>query len=194
MADTTELGAEAWNAGIDSGTIKPHLFELATDRWHSQSSGAGRLILGTQPMSNSEREGLLYKGEELTYPDEISLRLLHEIAHGALFLAHNEPNMKGLLRLATDARRVTNGKLGLSALGSHPHYVKPEDKAVEDTTELLRKRMKNGQHLAEYTNFLSDPYYESVRREHGVATLEDASFLNETVDKAIVEAFAKARR
>lgn len=195
MAETTELGARAWNAGVNSGTVKLSRFELNTDAWHSQSNGAGRLILGTEPMSPSERARLLYRGDRLEYADEVTLRLLHELGHGALYLARSESNMNQLLRLATDIRVATGGELGLSALGSHPFYRDPiQDKAVEDTAELLRKRMKSRDHLVDYTNFLSDPRFDKLRREHGVAGLDDAGFLAELTDNALEEAFRKAER
>jgi hypothetical protein len=191
MGATTELGAAAWNLSIDQGTVKPPLFELNTDSWVSQSSGSGRLILGTAPMSPTEREQYLFEGEQLSYPDEVSRRLLHELGHGGLFLAQREPQTRNLWQTAADIRRQTSGKQGLSAIGSHPFYETVADKGIEDTVELITMRMKGAGHLHDYLAFLTDPRYQAVIESHGLIMLEDSDYLREAIEDAVAEIFAR---
>jgi len=191
MGATTELGAAAWNLSIDQGTVKPSLFKLNPDSWVSQSSGAGRLILGTAPMSSVEKERYLFKGEQMSYEDEVSRRLLHELGHGGLFLAQGDPYMQELRGMAASVRRQTDGEQGLSAIGSHAFYDTVSDKAIEDTVELVTMRMKGAEHLNGYLALLSDSRYQSVVRSHGLVTIEDPTYLREAVEDAVAEIFSK---
>lgn len=191
MGATTELGAAAWNLSIEQGTVKPPLFELRTDTWVSQSSGSGRLILGAAPMSAPEKERYLFEGEQLSYADEVSRRLLHELGHGGLFLAQRDPHMRNLRQSATDVRQQTRGEQGLSAIGSHPFYETMSDKGIEDTVELVTMRLKSGDHLDDYLAFLRDPRYQAVIESHGLVMVDDSDYLREAVEKAVAEMFAK---
>jgi hypothetical protein len=191
MGATTELGAAAWNLSIDQGTVKPPLFELNTDTWVSQSSGSGRLILGTAPMSPAEKEKYLFEGEQLSYPDEVSRRLLHELGHSGLFLAQRDPQTRELWQAAAGLRRQTSGEQGLSAIGSHPFYDTVADKGIEDTVELITMRMEGANHLHDYLAFLADPRYQAVIESHGLAMVEDSDYLREAVEKAVAEIFAR---
>ena len=191
MGTTTELGAAAWNLSLEQGTVKPHLFELNTDTWVSQSSGSGRLILGTEPMSPTEKERYLFEGEHLSYEDEVSRRLLHEIGHGGLFLAQRDPGMQELRQSTASVRRQTGREQGLSAIGSHPFYETVSDKAIEDTVELITMRMKGRGHLNDYLAFLADPRYRAVIDSHGLVMVEDSEYLRKTIEKAVAEIFAK---
>lgn len=173
LGTTTELGAAAWNLSIDHGTVKPPLYRLDTKTWVSQSSGSGNLILGTSPMTEAEKERYLFEGERLSYADEVTRRLLHELGHGGVFLAQNDPHMRSLLQSATDVRLQTDGERGLSAIGSHDFYKTPFDKAVEDTVELLTMRMERQDRLHDYLAFLSDPRYQAVIESHGLIMVEE---------------------
>jgi hypothetical protein len=191
MGRTTELGAAAWNLSIEQETVNPSLFQLNTDSWVSQSSGSGHLILGTAPMTDQEKERYLFEGEQLSYPDEVSRRLLHEIGHGGLFLAQRDPQMHSLRQTATDIRRQTGGEQGLSAIGSHPFYETPSDKGIEDTVELVTMRIKGANHLHDYLAFLADPRYQAVIESHGLVMVEDSDYLREAIENAVTEIFAK---
>ncbi len=191
MVTTTELGALAWNLGINNGTVDPSRFELNTHSWVSQSNGAGRLVLGTQPMSMAEKNRLIFHGERLSYLDEVSRRLLHELGHGALFLAQRDTNMHTVRELTHSVRVQTGNTLGLSALGSVSFYETPNDKSIEDTTELLTMRMVGKDHFDDYMALLRDPQYEATRASSGIITLEDTDYLADTVNEALSEAFSK---
>jgi hypothetical protein len=193
MGDTTELGALAWNLGISNGTVDLSRYELNARSWVSKSNGAGRLILGTKPMTMREKSDVIFKGEELSYIDEVSRRLLHELGHGALFLAQHDASMSSVRELNRSVRLQTQNTLGLSALGSLPYYETLEDKAIEDTTELLTMRMIGQDHFDDYTAFLSDPKYEIVRASAGIITLDNVNELTDLVDEALVEALSKSR-
>ncbi len=192
MGATTELGALAWNLGINAGTVDPARFELNTRSWVSQSNGAGRLVLGTQPMSESEKSRLLFRGEGLSYPDEMSRRLLHELGHGVLFLAQRDIHMHALRELTHSVRVQTGNVRGLSALGSMSFYETPNDKSIEDTTELLTMRMVGEGHFDDYMALLRDPRYEAARASSEVITLADTDYLADIVNEALSEAFSRS--
>ena len=193
MGDTTELGALAWNLGINNGTVDLSRFELNTHSWVSQSNGAGHLVLGTQPMSEGEKSRLLFHGERLSYLHEVSRRLLHELGHGVLFLAQQDKNMHALHVLTRSGRVQTENERGLSALGSIPFYETLNDKAIEDTTELLTMRMVGEDHFNDYLAFLRDPRYEVARTSSGIITLENTDYLADTVNEALSEALSKSQ-
>jgi hypothetical protein len=191
LGTTTELGAAAWNLSIDQGTVKPPLFELNTDTWVSGSSGSGRLVLGTAPMPASEKERYLFEGEQLSYEDEVSRRLLHELGHGGLFLTQRDPHMGKLRQTTIGICRQTGGEQGLSAIGSHPFYRTPEVKGDEDAVELITMYMKGEGHLHDYLAFLRNPRYRAVIESHGLVMVEDSGYLREVVENAVAEIFAK---
>jgi len=193
MGTTTELGALAWNLGVNNGTVDPSRFVLNTRSWVSQSNGAGHLVLGTQPMSEGEKSRLLFHGERLSYLDEVSRRLLHELGHGALFLARHDTNMHTVRALTHSVRVQTGNAHGLSALGSMPFYETPNDKSIEDTTELLTMRMVGKDHFDDYMAFLRDPRYEAARTSSGIIALGDTDYLADTVNEALSEALSKSQ-
>lgn len=118
-AHTTELGAVAWNAAIATGTLSLSRITVAPDQWHSMSSGAGKLVLGTAAMSPSLRDRLIFQGETLSREGEISRRLLHELGHGAIYRAQRSPAMRQLRALTHDVR-VQDLRYGLSPLCTAP--------------------------------------------------------------------------
>lgn len=186
IAATTELGAFAWNAALENGTLDPTKVEVRPDHWPSFSSADGRLILGAAPMGNRLRSDLLFEGESLSYEDEVARRLLHELGHSAYFSAQNDPWMNEVARLALDIRRTTPSH-GLSALGSLEYYDDPQDKAYEDVAELLTMRMTSRSHSDAYFQLLESPRYRNARDAHGLTTLEDTSYLRDAIEKAVAE-------
>jgi hypothetical protein len=188
MAEMTELGGVLWNTLVDRGVVDYAQFQLDPDTWFSGSKGNGFLSLGTAPMSNQQKATLLYRGEDLSYPAEVTRRLVHELGHGALFAAQNEPGMHTLHQLAYDIRG--EGDRGLSALGSSRYYRDRTTRAGEDVAELLTERTTSADRLRGYADFLAMPEYEEVRSQAGLITLgsrDEAQTLSEVVDTALYD-------
>jgi hypothetical protein len=137
-------------------------------------------------MSPQEKEHYLYQGEHMTYPDEVSRRLLHEVNHGGIFLAQKQPRMSALIKGAYEFRKAN--AIGLTTLGSHATYKTPFDKAVEDTVELVTMRMMGEDHLSGYLAILGDNQYDHLRRNLGLLHFKDKNTLWSLVDGATSEA------
>lgn len=195
MVSTTELGAALWNSGISHGTLDLADAHVNPETWVSGSKGGGYLMLGAAPMGDTLRNKLVYLGENLSYKDEVSRRLLHELGHGAFFLAQYDPEMRGLHLMAHSARSATDGSEGLTPLGSLDFYERSA-KPAEDVTELITMRAISESHLDGYLDFLSDPRYAGLRKKLGVVTLQKsaADALGDQVDAAITEVLRKPAR
>lgn len=186
MGSTTELGAETWNHAIDAGTLDPNNFSVNLDTWASFSRASdGFLALGVAEMSESEKNRYLYLGEHMSYEDEVSRRLLHEVTHGGVALAHESPSMNTLLRAALSLR--TAGTKGLTSLGSHSFYKTPNDRAIEDVVELLTMREISAEHLDGYLEILSSNRYVHLRETMGLATIGDHEVFKELIEGAVGE-------
>lgn len=194
MGATTELGAQAWNAAVDAGTVDPAALEINPDTWASFSrASTGYVSIGAAPMAGRERSRYLYLGEQMSYADEVSRRLLHEVTHGGVFTARDRPNMNALLRMALALRN--EGGPGLTSLGNHPHYATPDERAIEDVVELVTMREVSEDHLAGYLRVLSDDRHAPVRAEVGLARIDpsDAAGFEAVIDAAAAECLAPSR-
>lgn len=191
LGTTTELGAEAWNHAVDVGTLDPNNFSIDPNAWASFSRAKdGYLSLGVAPMPEKDKERYIYRGEGMSYKDEVTRRLLHEVTHGGVFLAQQLPSMSTLLGAAMSFRKA--GSRGLTTLGSHPYYKTPEDGAIEDVVELITMRELGVEHLDGYLGILSDCRYERLREIMGLATIADVGIFKELVDNATYETLTAA--
>lgn len=116
----------------------------------------------------------MFHPERFSYKDEVTWRELHEITHKFLFDTADTPSMDNLTDVTFGLRDDSQGRRGLSGLGSLPHY-RGAYKACEDTVELLTMYAYDPGLLAEFTTFLADRRTDGIKEQIGLSPLDTSS-------------------
>ena len=166
LARASVHGAQIWNYTLDRGVVEYAKLTVNPNTWVSNSRATGGIALGAQPMDAATKERIHFHGERFPYADEVSYRLLHEATHSFLYTTQHSTATRSLLRTVIDVRGMSEGRRGLTALGSLDFY-KGDAKQIEDTTELMTMYAWSPEYAREFTDFLAHPDYKSVRRDVG---------------------------
>ena len=163
------FGGMVWNTVVAHEHNLPREIMLDTASWMSQSHDKG-ITIGTKSMTPSEKKRLMFREERFSYTDEVTYRLLHEVAHRFNFHTQDSRGVQDLLALNKE-QREQNGPKGLTVLGSLDYY-RESHRFIEDSAELVAMYAWDPGYLAEYTNFLANPDYG---RLHSTLNLQSLS-------------------
>lgn len=136
-------------------------------------------------MPSTIKKRVMFKDASFYYAREIGYKILHEVAHGFVYTTQESEGMKSLLTATTSVRNATNGRFGLSALGSLDYY-RGYKKVIEDTVELVTMYGWSPEYFAEYLAFLADPAQEATRQSVGLVTMAEPTILYELVENAVL--------
>jgi len=120
------------------------------------------------------KEQVTFHPERFSYQDEITRRWLHEVNHKFLFDTADTPSVDSLTDVTFALRGDSQGRRGLSGLGSLPHF-RGAYKAREDTVELLTMYAYDPGFLAEFTTFLADRKTDDIKERVGLSPLDTSS-------------------
>jgi len=189
MANESRYGAEIWNAVAERDTGYTNEIHVDTSTWASSNRGRNGILLGTKPMSGADKSRIFFDDSKFTYSDEVAYRLLHEVNHSYLYKIQASEGGQSLLLAAGSAREATEGRLGLSALGSLDYYKTfgVRTQLIEDSVELMTMYAWDPDYACQFARFLANPAMQGARAEVGLVSLDEPNTLIDIVSSAVVD-------
>ena len=172
LKDRTVYGSNLWEAVVSASLISEDNLHVDSKTWGSRSNAQrGEVHLGAAAFSEQQRDQLIFNQADISYEDEVTLRLLHEL--GRLFEASritaDSELIQDLLR-TTRAVRSVNQNLGLSAIGSLSFYG-ADMKFREDAAELTAMYSFDPSYLKNFLGYVNTAESKPLLNSVGIATI-----------------------
>jgi len=172
LKDRSVYGSHLWDAVVSANLINEDSLHVDSKTWGSRSNAQrGEIHLGAGAFSEQQREQFIFNQADISYEDEVTLRLLHELGH--LFeagrITADSELMQDLLR-TTRAVRSVNQNLGLSAIGSLSFYG-ADMKFREDAAELTSMYTFDPSYLKNFLGYVNKAESTPLLNSVGIATI-----------------------
>ncbi len=172
LKDRSVYGAHLWDAVVSANLISADNLHVNAAGWGSRSSAQrGEIHLGAAAFSEQQREQFIFNQGKISYEDEVTLRLLHELGHlfEASRITADSELIQDFLR-TTRAVRSVNQNLGLSAIGSLSFYGN-DMKFREDAAELTAMYTFDPKYLQGFLRHVNTPESTPLLNSVGIATI-----------------------
>lgn len=172
LKERSAYGAEFWSAVVSANLISQDSLHIDPTQWTSRSNAQrGDIHLGVAAFSEQQRQQFIFDQAGISYEDEVTLRMLHELGH--LFetgrIQADSELIQDLLR-TTRAVRSVNQNLGLSAIGSMAFYGS-DMKFREDAAELTAMYTFEPGYLKSFLGYVNTAESTPLLNGVGIATV-----------------------
>lgn len=172
LKDRSVYGSHLWDAVVSANFISQDTLHIDSKVWQSRSNAQRSYIhLGAAAFSEQQRDQFIFSQGDISYEDEVTLRLLHELGH--LFetsrIMADSDLIQDLLD-TTRAVRSVNQNLGLSAIGSLSFYG-TDMKFREDAAELTAMYTFDPSYLKSFLGYVNTAESTPVLNRVGITTI-----------------------